>query len=452
MRNLPIRIRLTAAFAALMAVVLVLVGAFVYLRYASELDASLDDGLRARADELASFAGRPGGARLGTGDRLVEAGESFAQIIGPRDELLDASPSAPRPVLTRAQLARARRAPLYADSGPLPGADDRMRVLARAAGSAVVVVGATSDDRDEALASLRNTLLLGGPLALLLASLAGYTLASAALRPVESMRRRAAEISRLDTGERLPVPDSKDELAQLGATLNEMLARLERSVQRERGFVANASHELRTPLALLKTELELALRERRSVDELRAAVASAAEETDRLVNLAEDLLVLARADQGRLVLRNELLDARFLLERVARRFSLRASEQGRALRVEIDGRPRLWADAVRLEQALANLVDNALRHGEGEVVLAAREDNGRVELGVSDDGPGFAEEDRARAFERFAPGLGLAIVAAIAQAHGGRAEVANRAHGGAEVLIGLPASSSSHPGGVEQQP
>ena len=148
--------------------------------------------------------------------------------------------------------------------------------------------------------SLRDELLIAGPIALLLATLAGYGLAGLALRPVESMRRRAAAISAERPGERLPVPQTGDEVERLGETLNEMLARLEAALLREREFVADAGHELRTPLALLRTELELALRHGEGVDELRQALRRSSEEVDRLAQLAEDLLLIARADQGQL--------------------------------------------------------------------------------------------------------------------------------------------------------
>ena len=199
---------------------------------------------------------------------------------------------------------------MFIDRNGVARFDEHLRLLARPAGDRVVVVGATREDREEALASLERVLLIGLPIALLLAALAAYGVATAALRPVSAMRAEAAEISRLGSGRRLPVPEGRDELARLGGTLNEMLDRLERSAERERGFVASASHELRTPLALLRAELELALREGRSPEELREAVASAAAESDRLVQLAEDLLVLARADEGRLPVRPEQLDAR----------------------------------------------------------------------------------------------------------------------------------------------
>jgi signal transduction histidine kinase len=206
---------------------------------------------------------------------------------------------------------------------------------------------------------------------------------------------------------------------------------------------------MRTPLAILRTELELALRGPRDVEQLEAAIRSAAEETDRLSALAEDLLVIARLDQGRLELRAGELDAHDLLSAVAARFEARGREAGRALRAGGEARIPLRGDALRLEQAVGNLVDNALRHGAGDVELRAVARDGLIELHVTDDGPGFAPEFIPHAFERFAradgarsrggTGLGLAIAEAIAASHGGTAGAANRAGGGADVWIELPA-------------
>jgi two-component system OmpR family sensor kinase len=244
------------------------------------------------------------------------------------------------------------------------------------------------------------------------------------------------------------VPPADDEIGRLGATLNEMLARLEAAFERERGFVADASHELRSPLAVLRTELELALREGRTGEELRAALASAAEETDRLNQLAEDLLVLARSDQGELQLHTEKLAARELLERAGRRYAGRAKGAGRSIEVEPDGDVRVLVDGPRIDQALTNLVENALRHGGGNVTLSAEEGDGAVELHVRDEGPGFPDGFLPSAFDRFTradhararggAGLGLAIVAAIAAAHGGEASARNRPGGGADAWIRLP--------------
>ena len=264
----------------------------------------------------------------------------------------------------------------------------------------VVVVGAGADDRNSQLASLALLLAIGGPVALLLASLAGYGVAASALRPVEAMRRKAEQITEDDASERLPVGTADDEIARLGTTLNGMLARLERAVERERAFVADAGHELRTPLAILKTEIELALRGERSAEELRDALRSAAEETDRLAELADALLVIARADGGRLALATAEVDASELLDGVAVRFGARVRAQDRSLVVGAAPRTTMTADPRRIEQALGNLVENALHHGAGTIHLgndpgggaqvngrSARRRSGRVRSSEPSRGP-----------------------------------------------------------------
>jgi two-component system, OmpR family, sensor kinase len=451
LRRLPIRARLTLAFAAAMALVLTATGAFVYLRMKDELETTVDSGLRSRGDDVAALANegftRPGHSPL------TERGENLAQIVSPDGHVLDGTPGyRTRSLLTAAELRRARGGTTFVERRHVPGVDAPVRLLATPArtdrGRVVAVVGALLDDRDEALHRLLVALLIGGPVALLLASLAGYGVAAAALRPVESMRREAEEVSVSEPGRRLPVPAAHDEIGRLGVTLNDMLARLEAAFERERGFVSDASHELRTPLSILRTELELALRRGRTEEELRAALGSAAEETDRLSQLAEDLLVLARSDQGELSLRTEEVATGELLERASRRYERRAAGAGRTIDVRPDGDLRVLADQPRIEQALANLVENALRHGGGDVVLFAEERDGAVELHVRDQGGGFPDDFLPSAFERFSradparqrggAGLGLAIVAAIASAHGGEAAARNRPEGGADAWIRLP--------------
>ena len=252
------------------------------------------------------------------------------------------------------------------------------------------------------------------------------------------MRAEAAAISGSEPGRRLPSGRARDEIARLAGTLNEMLARLERAIERERSFVADASHELRTPLALLQAELELALRKPRTDAELEEAVRSATAETERLVRLAEDLLVLAQADDGRLPLRRGPVRADELLDAVREAFRPRADAAGRAIEAEADAIV-LDADRLRLEQALGNLVDNALRHGAGAIRLDAVEHDDRVELHVRDEGPGLPPDFLPHAFERFSradaartgggAGLGLALASAIAEAHGGTAQAARRPRG-----------------------
>ncbi len=312
------------------------------------------------------------------------------------------------------------------------------------------MVGTSTEARDESLGDLAQLLLIGGPVALLLGSLAAYWVAAAALRPVDAMRARAAEISAAEPEQSLPVPPSGDEIARLGTTLNEMLERLAEALRHERAFVADASHELRTPLAILRTELELALEEGRSPEELRAALASAVEEADRLSQLSDDLLTIAQTERGELPLRLARVNAKELLDGVCRRFSSRAGERGRGIVVSAPAGLAIDADRLRLDQAVGSMVDNALRYGAGNIELRAEAADGGAEIHVLDRGDGFPEKFVGRAFERFSrassshrdggSGLGLAIVQTVARAHGGDAHAANRTDGGADVWLSLPHS------------
>src|SRR5436190_1033366 len=382
---------LSLVFSLAMALVLAGAAMFAYVRVGNELARGLDQELRGRAQDLSALV-RHGGSLRATNGRLVESGESFAQLVAADGRVVDATPVLrSASLLTREQLARAGRGALFVNRPSVPGLDEPARMLAVPVKGRVLIAGASRENRGETLSSLRDAFLIGGPLALVLASLAGYALAGAALRPIEAMHRRAAEISTSSLHERLPVANTRDEVLRLGETLNEMLARIEAGVGRERRFVADASHELRTPLALLTTELELALGRARSPDELRAALASTAESTGRLSRLADDLLLLARADDDSVPLTPEETDVADLAQQVGRRFGIR-----------VDAEPLVVsADPLRLEQALANMIDNALRHGGGDVALTAAGRNGTVELHVLDEGRGFPEEFVAHAFERF---------------------------------------------------
>jgi heavy metal sensor kinase len=315
----------------------------------------------------------------------------------------------------------------------------------------LVVVGAPLEDTADALARLRGLLVIGGPLAIALASLVGWLVAGAALRPVERLRIEAEAVSASEPGRRLPVPATGDELARLAQSLNRMLARLETAVERERRFVRDASHELRTPLANLKTELDVALRRARTPEELERAVRSASEETDRLARLADDLLVLARAEGGRLPVRREDVDLGALVADAAEGFAARATERGVALETTVAAVPAR-VDPARIRQAIGNLVDNALRHTSegGQVSVEVSHDGPTAVIVVRDTGTGFQTDLGERAFEPFSrgdaarsrtdggTGLGLAIVRAVVDAHGGTATAANRPEGGAEVRIQLP--------------
>jgi len=437
--RLPIRVRLTAAFSAVMALALAGAGAGAVLDFGRTLDAAVDARLTARADDLAALDGATA--------RLADDADSVAQRIAVDGHVVAASPHAgAAPLLDPGELARARRHPLHLDREHVPGVPGRARVLATGgSGDTVVVVATSLAGRDAALADIRTELAVAFPLVLLVATAAAYLLATAALRPVERMRARAAAITADTPGPRLPVPPGRDEISRLGATLNDMLDRLHTALTRERDFVADASHELRTPLALLKTELELALHRPRSPAETDAALRGALADTERLVTLAEDLLLLARTDRDHQPT-PEGTPLAPLLHRVADRY--RTGVDGPAIRATCAADVCAAVDARQFERAIANLVDNALRHGGGSIDVTADQDGTYRTVRVRDHGTGFPPDFLPTAFDRFTradaartgpgTGLGLAIVAAIVRWHGGTAHARNHPDGGAEVALHLP--------------
>jgi two-component system OmpR family sensor kinase len=444
LNRVPIRVRLTVAFALAMAVVFAVAGFFLYHHLGTSLDRALAQGLRARASDISALV-KQADSGLRESSFTTGNASSFAQVLDTRGRVYDHTPGlGTRSLLTPAQFNSSKRGPLIVSRTQSGG--EAIRLFAQPVRaqdkSLIVVVGAPLETRDDALVTLRTELLVGAPIALLLASALGYLLAAAALRPVERMRTRATAISASRLSERLPVSASGDEISRLGETLNEMLSRLETAIARERSFIADASHELRTPLAHLKAEVELALERPRRKSELEGALRAVASETDRLTQLAEDLLLLARVDEGKLPVRRDDIGADELLRSIATRYERRARDAGRAIEVHANG-ARAPLDRLRVEQALGNLVENALRYGEGTIRMSAEQSGDVLELRVSDNGPGFAPSFAPRAFERFTradqsrtsagAGLGLAIVRAVAEAHGGSASA-----GGATVIVRLP--------------
>jgi signal transduction histidine kinase len=418
--RLPVRLKLTLAFTVAIAAVLTATALFLYLRLRTELDNRIDQSLEARLELVSNrLQNGSGGPRALT--RAVARGEEgtgFVQIVlpgsrtvvGAREGLGD------EPILDRPDLRR-----LAEDGGTYDlqsGQPELGPIRVVAAPVAVgghhyiVAVGATLEERNEALSNVRTLLLIGGPVALILAALTGWIVVGAALRPVD-----------------------------------QMLVRLEDGLRRERTFVADASHELRTPLTMLKMELELMRQERPEGDDFDAALEAAIGDTDRLSTLSEDLLVLARADRDRLPVNREEVDVGTLFAAVAARYPAEKVAVGT---VGEGGEKAITirADRARLEQALGNLIDNALAHGAPPVRLSAVRREATVELHVADAGKGFPPDFLPQAFDRFSQaspgdggsgtGIGLAIVRAIAEAHGGSAAVGNR-DGSADVWLALPA-------------
>jgi signal transduction histidine kinase len=325
-----------------------------------------------------------------------------------------------------------------------------------------IAVAAESLEAYESTQSeVARELAVGGVVFTIATGLGAYGLARAALSPVERLRRQVAAVSEHGGapgtgGASVEVPTTRDEIAALAGTMNDLLGRLHRALARQRAFVADASHELRNPLAVLQGELELAARPGRGPAELAAAVRSAHAEAERLARLTDDLLLLARSDEDRLSLRLERTDIGALLASSAGRAGSRLAAAGVTSRVEAGPGTYARVDADRIRQAVDNLVGNALRFApRGSVItLTARAAGTRLDIEVSDEGPGFPAGFLPHAFERFArpdggrsrsdggAGLGLAIVQAIAAAHGGTATAANIPGGGAVISLHLPGAAS----------
>ena len=441
--RLPIRTRLTLVFAGLSLVVLGIAGAALLIGFRAELDRTIDQGLRSRAASI-GVDPRAGVAAIPEGD------EVFAQLVGADGAVESSLNLAPGPLLPPAVLPSLAGDTFF--DRVIRTVEERVpaRLLAiPSEDGSLLVVGVGVEDQQEAVARLGALIALGGPVVLLALSALGWLLAGAALRPVEELRSEAAAISTSEPGGRLPVPATGDELQRLAETLNGMLDRVHHALDRERLFVDEASHELRTPLGVLKAEVDLALKEPRSHDELVAALRSIAQETERLRRLTQDLLVLARSDRGRLPVHRTDVDVSSVIERVAAEFEERATQAGVRVRIAGSG-ARARVDADRIRQAVENLVDNALRHtGRGGTVEVRTDlDGSRLCVVVSDSGSGFPPDLLDRAFEPFArsdggragdgAGLGLAIVRAVAEAHGGSATARNLEDGGAAVSLEIP--------------
>jgi len=443
MRRWPIRIRLTAAFTAVMALVLLAVGTLTVAHTKESLDEAITESLSYRLDNLRSIAvaGEPS---LAGGNP-----DTAQQIIASDGHVLAATPNlAGQTALSPSELDVARRGQLVADHSRLGNLQGPVRVAAGPApGGRLVVAAQSLADRDAAVADLRNELLTGFPIVLLAAALGAYLLAAAALRPVERMRARAASISATDAHARLPIPPARDEIHHLGTTFNELLQRLQDALERERQFVSDAGHELRTPLSLLTTELELALRRPRSNPELVAAMRSALDETARLSRLARDLLTVADTSTPA---QQPTLDLRIQLVAIGERYRHSLGDQ---LDIDCPAGQYIHADPADFDRIIGNLIDNAIQHGATPITIHVQHVGADgVEIRVADHGPGFPDGFLPHAFDRFSradtarttggTGLGLAIVDTLTQRNHGAVTAHNRPAGGAEITIRLAAESA----------
>jgi signal transduction histidine kinase len=450
---MPIRLRLALLFAVAFTVVYSLGAWLLVTRLSSAVLHKTDTQLAAQLSQAAAYlpSDEGGGSRFAAGGSLASGG-AVVQVIDSSGRVRGTSSEAEsEPLLTGRELQRARHAritltlrvdevPERLVAGPLAGHPGW-----------VAIAGVSLRSAEATLGDVTGGVVIGGAAFILIASAGAYGLARAALSPVERLRREAAAMSERDPASRLPVPQTRDEIAALARTMNDLLARLQAALARQRAFVADASHELRTPFAILRGELELAARPGRSREELAAAVAVTGEEVARLTRITDDLLLLARDDADQLSLWREKTQICSLLAASTRHAP---QAEGPAVTCTVDAPAGLAAvvDQGRIRQAVDNLVDNALRFAPAgtQVIISAWADGRDLVIEVSDSGPGFPAGFLPHAFERFrrpdsgrsrsdgGAGLGLAIVAAIARAHGGQATARNKPGGGAAVTLRLP--------------
>lgn len=444
----PVRVRTTVAATLVVAVALSL-GAVALVRV---LSSSLDHNRQSVAvTQAVDIAGLAASGHLPSTLASPNEDTTLSQVVDSNNQVIAASANlaGEPPIGPFTPLGDARS---IRHLGRLAATDDGPSLLvalgAHLGPRPVTVFTAVSlETTDAAVATVDLGLLAGLPLLLLLVALTTWVIVGRALRPIEVIRTEVAEITTQDLHRRVPDPLVDDEVARLARTMNSMLDRLEASAQQQRRFVADASHELRSPLATIRAELEVGLARGAATDWPATANEILLDEA-RMERLVTSLLMLARLEADRSPPSDETVD---LGQIVAEDLRIRTERTGATVRAELSGGVRARISAPQAHQVVTNLVDNAQRHAEREVVVtvAATPDD-TVTLTVADDGPGVAPADREVVFERFTrldesrnhdvggAGLGLAIVRDIVRRHHGRVAFTDGAVGACVVVI-LPA-------------
>jgi signal transduction histidine kinase len=408
--------------------------------------AGVDDATAARVRNIAAALRSDSldglnSALLTTDQRVVAI-----QLIAPDGKVVARSGSAPEtPLIPITEFDLNLRRGMSDDAVP----NDDMRVSGQrvntASGDYTVLVGGGSEAVEATARTVALLLACGAPIIISVAAAASYWLVRRSLQSVDAIRSRVAEISTSDLAERVPVPTSRDEIAALAVTMNEMLARIEAGHRAQQRFLGDASHELRSPLATIISGLEVAEAHPELLD-AELAINTLLPEAHRMHTLIEDLLLLARADEQSLVLRKEQVPLGDLAEVEAARM-----RRGAECTIHTDICPAsLVGDPAAVSRVIGNLVDNAVRHAKSRVDIAVGTRDGSAILTVSDDGPGIAPAERARVFGRFVrldadrarsgggTGLGLAIVAEVVAVHGGTVTIDDRPGGGTKIIVALP--------------
>jgi signal transduction histidine kinase len=439
-RRLSVRWRITLVAAGLFAVALGL-ASFVLVR---EVRSNLVDSIRSSDEEqLAALAaqleeGIPDQVHLPQPPPRGYPPIKIRDVVTGRDYYVVNNQIVPAEDLSRAQRAYERQ---IREAQNL----QTQQIVKSAQGQVQLVSQRSLAEVDDTINSITDALLIGFPALVLLVGLLAWYLAGRALRPVEAIRSEAASITGTTIHRRVPVPESGDEVSRLAVTMNEMLDRLEDAATRQRRFVSDASHELRSPVASIRTQLEVALR-RPDRDDWAVIAQRVLAEDERLEQAVADLVELARLDEADATTDFVEVDVdEIVFEECARERAVPV-DTTRVSGGRVLGRRDALARVVR------NLIDNAARHAESNVVVSLNDADGTVELVVADDGPGIPPEDRERVFERFTRldegrardaggmGLGLAVVKSTVERHRGTVEIDDNPPHGARFVIRLPAA------------
>lgn len=457
-----LRFRFAVWVAGWLLVTLAVFGAFVYWRVARGLTQTVDDSLRLSASQALAAISIENG-QLDLEDLMPEGADAAAlnqrdltlRVLDPQGTLIKGVGEYAMLTVTVASLAAVENGQTLFEVVTPPGESDGLRfytqpILENGRRLGILQVAQSQEDIQRTLRRLLQALLLGGPLAVVIAGMGGYLLAARALAPIDSITRTAQRIA-ANTGDlsaRLNLPATADEVGQLAETFDQMLERLDDSFRRERQFTADASHELRTPLAAMQAILQVIRQSQRSPEDYEQALTDLSDETDRLRTLTEDLLRLARGT-GPLTPTYSPVDLSMLLADVAD--SLRPLAEAKELRLTIDvpDNLMLMGDNDELIRLFVNLLDNAIQYTErGGITLAALKTTDQIVITITDTGIGISSEHLPQLFDRFyrvdkartsqGAGLGLSIALAIAQAHGGTIEVKSIVNRGSNFMVRLP--------------
>ncbi|KNA90462.1 ATP-binding protein [Gordonia sp. w5E2] len=450
-----VRRQLTIVSAFVLVVALAISGAVMLLMLHRENTAQMYRATGRQAYQIATAVNRGGVSAVDPDDLTPGAGIDITQVVDDRGVVVAASPGAPRTAIRVADDSNADESKVrYADHVNVPGYGDEFCASVNTAYHADREYTILALDKATGIRSSEWTtatlMAIELPIIVALGAGAVYLLVGRSLRPVSRITKQANEITSTELEQRVPVPTADDEIRTLAVTVNSMLGRLQRGRESQLRFIGDASHELRSPLTTLVGLLDLADDTSTPID-VETVRTILLPEARRMQAMAEDLLLLARADeQGLTVVAGDVDLDDVVVEEVAR---LRAME---AAKVTAHVVPvRVSGDREMIRRAVRNLVDNATRHCDSAVWVSLRADRSNAVIAVSDDGPGIPDDRRSVIFDRFSrldvdrqrdssgAGLGLAIAYEIAQAHGGSVSVVDGSHGGATFELVLPLGNSS---------